>query len=328
MTSRARIALISALAAGAFCGLAPPAQADHHFMLIREYFPGTIANARDDAFIELQMWTSGQNQTDGHHVYVYGPGMDPADIYTFGPAVPPNSGDQRTILAGGDLVAGRDYPEDIGNSSDPTGGAICFVSQDFGAIDCVEWGAGNANISADPSVAPATIPDGQSIERDISAGCASLLEPGDDTGSSIGDFSLLATPTPRANSVAPTEGPCRSVTFTISGQGTVTGDGINCPGDCSETYPHPAMESWTATPNMGQSFLNWTNCPSGAVSPTCSVTSLPSNLSIAANFSGALPPPDGGGPTTPVTPAPPKKKCKKGQKLKKGKCVKKKRKKK
>ena len=40
------------------------------------------------------------------------------------------------------------------------------------------------------------------------------------------------------------------------------------------------------------------------------------------------PPPPGGGSTTPVTPpAAPKKKCKKGQKLKKGKCVKKKRKK-
>ena len=325
MRPRARIALISALATGALCGLAPPAQADHHFMLIREYFPGTTANARDDAFIELQMWTAGQNLTNGHHVHVYGPGADTADVYTFGPGVPPNGGDQRTILAGGELVAGADYPEDIGNSSDPSGGAICFVSEEgFGTIDCVEWGSGNNNVNAGTPEAPTGIPDGQSIERSIAPGCASLLEPGDDTNDSATDFAL-ATPSPRPNSATPTEGPCRSVTFTVSGQGTVIGNGISCPGDCSQTYPNGATESWTAEPSPGQSFLSWTNCPSGAMGLTCTAAPLVSNLSIAANFSGALPPP---ATTPPATPAPPKKKCKKGQKLKKGKCVKRKRKKK
>jgi hypothetical protein len=126
--------------------------------------------------------------------------------------------------------------------------------------------------------------------------------------------------------VTPTEGPCRSVFVTVSGQGTVVGPGINCLGDCVETYPNGAMESWTAMPNMGETFLGWTNCPSGAGNPVCSAT-LTSNLFLTATFSGATAPPPGGGGTT-TTPATPKKKCKKGQKLKKGKCVKKKRKKK
>lgn len=317
----------------------PPtaAEADHHFMLIRELYPGTVANSRDDAFIELQMWAAGQNQTGGHHVDVYGPGGDTlADRYTFNEMVnPPNGDSQRTILAGGADVTPKDYPEDIGNSIDPAGGAVCFVSQDgFGQIDCVEWGPGNDTVNAGTPVAAAGIPDGQSIERSITPGCASLLEPGDDTNDSATDFALLEAPTPRPNSTAPTEGPCRTVTFTIVGQGTVK-DGtlpvpgleINCPGDCSHTYPNHATNlEWTATPSIGQDFLGWTNCPSGDMSPECSVNDLTSNLSITANFTGAAPPP-GGGSTTPASPARPRKKCKKGQKLKKGKCVKKKRKK-
>ena len=64
--------------------------------------------------------------------------------------------------------------------------------------------------------------------------------------------------------------------------------------------------------------------------PIVAGTFLPRNNAAAiTETTCGSPPPPGGGSTTPVTPpAAPKKKCKKGQKLKKGKCVKKRKKKK
>ncbi len=331
MSKKARFALISALTVSALAGMAPPAQADHHFMLIREYFPGTAANMdREDAFVELQMWSSGQQETGGHHIDLYGPGpAGTPTTHTLASAPVGNGDSQRTVLIGGPDVTGRDYTETIGQDGNPAGGAICFRSNEgFGVIDCVEWGVGNDTINAGTPVAGA-IPDESSITRSIAPGCASLLEPGDDTNNSNTDFAVTAMPTPRPNATAPTEGPCRTVTFTVVGQGTVVGSGINCPGDCSQTYPNHATEAWQAMPDSGQTFLSWTACPSGSGNPLCTIPDLTSNHNITANFSGATqPPPGGGGSTTPTTPAPPKKKCKKGQKLKKGKCVKKKRKKK
>ena len=46
------------------------------------------------------------------------------------------------------------------------------------------------------------IPDGTSLVRDIGAGCNTLLERSDDTGSSLADFSTSSLPTPQPNSEA------------------------------------------------------------------------------------------------------------------------------
>jgi hypothetical protein len=50
-----------------------------------------------------------------------------------------------------------------------------------------------------------------------------------------------------------------------TGSGTVTGTGINCPGDCTETYNQGSVVTMTATPAGNSSFAGWTNCdsPSG-----------------------------------------------------------------
>lgn len=51
-------------------------------------------------------------------------------------------------------------------------------------------------------------------------------------------------------------------TFTLtasinSGSGTITGPGITCPGDCSETYPSGTWITLIATPAPGYAFNNW-----------------------------------------------------------------------
>jgi hypothetical protein len=49
-----------------------------------------------------------------------------------------------------------------------------------------------------------------------------------------------------------------------TGTGTVTGPGINCPGDCTETYADGQQVNLTATPSGGSSFGGWSGACSGA----------------------------------------------------------------
>jgi hypothetical protein len=96
-----------------------------------------------------------------------------------------------------------------------------------------------------------------------------------------------------------------SATLSVSvvGGGTVTGQGIACPGDCSQTFvkqagqPH-AQVTLTATPNPGFELL-WTGDCTGS-QPTCVVT-MSLNRSVTATFI----PDVSGGPVTPGNPANP-----------------------
>ncbi len=100
------------------------------------------------------------------------------------------------------------------NQLDPAGGAVCWAE----TIDCVSWGSFSGSLTS-PAGSPATpsgIPDGMALRRTISPGCATLLEPTDDRDNSAADFSPVF-PSPRPNSVAPTERACGSGTQQGSG---------------------------------------------------------------------------------------------------------------
>ena len=62
-----------------------------------------------------------------------------------------------------------------------------------------------------------------------------------------------------------------SVVRAGTGDGTVTGTGINCPADCNEAYGHNTVVLLTANPAMGSTFAGWSG---GGCSGTgsCSVT--------------------------------------------------------
>jgi YD repeat-containing protein len=64
--------------------------------------------------------------------------------------------------------------------------------------------------------------------------------------------------------------------------GTVSGTGINCPGDCSEIYNSGTNLTLIATPNSGYIFSFWSGCNSVS-GPTCYVT-MNSIKTVTANF--------------------------------------------
>ena len=115
-----------------------------------------------------------------------------------------------------------------------------------------------------------------------------------------------------------------------AGAGTISSapTGISCGGDCSESYLPGTSVTLTATPSPGSDFGSWSGCDSTAGDQcTVALGSFTSGADriVRASFVPEPPAPPGGDP--PVV-TPPAKKCKKGQKLKKGKCVKKKKRKK
>ncbi len=126
----------------------------------------------------------------------------------------PNGDTQRTILIGDTATTGNpdlvyDQLHDALFPGTTTGGAVCFA--DASPPDCVSWGnftgAGALPGATGLPEAPGGIPAGSSISRSIARGCATLLEPGDDTDDSSVDFSVTSL-TPRNNTVAPTETAC------------------------------------------------------------------------------------------------------------------------
>lgn len=183
------------------------AAASFHLMRISEVHPGTAINP-DGAFVELQMVAANQNHIAGHEIVVYDAGGNPTTTVPI-PADVTNGENNATILLGDISVTNADVDANIGTFVIPAGGAVCFP--DGSPPDCVAWGnfTGGASLPGETGTpaAPGGIPDGSSLSRSKAPGCATLLEPSDDTDQSAADFTLTA-PTPRPNSVAPTETPC------------------------------------------------------------------------------------------------------------------------
>lgn len=203
-------ALVAGLiAAAALLAAAPSAFATYHEIKIREVYAGGGDQNAD--FIELQMYSAGQNQVFTKNVQVY----NAVGIATGYPLVSNATfGDnQRTILIGDTAVPNRNFTADLDLDLYAMNGAACYP--DGQPADCVAWGnfaeqggfpdlpAATSEIGA-PNVG---ITGANSITRSIAPGCATLLEAGDDTGSSVGDFAFTP-PSPRSNATAPTETPC------------------------------------------------------------------------------------------------------------------------
>ena len=72
-----------------------------------------------------------------------------------------------------------------------------------------------------------------------------------------------------------------SVSTNGTGSGSVTGTGINCPGDCSETYNYGAPVTLTANPATGSDFSGWSGACSGT--GTCTVN-MTITQSVTATF--------------------------------------------
>ncbi len=78
-----------------------------------------------------------------------------------------------------------------------------------------------------------------------------------------------------------------TVTPAGSGSGSVTGSGIYCPGDCSETYADGASVTLTATAADGSTFAGWSGGCTGT--GTCSLT-MGADKAVTATFNETPPP--------------------------------------
>lgn len=198
----AKLAVLTTAATLAMCG---SASAAFHLMKVSEVYPGTALNP-DGAFIELQMFSAGQGQVAGHDVTVYDSAGALKATVPMGTNVA-NGQNNRTILLGDSNVSNRDFDANVGTLIDDAGGAVCFA--DASPPDCVAWGSFSSMtpLPGETGTAAGPIPDGQSLSRSITRGCATLLEAADDTDDSAADFTL-GSPTPRSNADPVTEQPC------------------------------------------------------------------------------------------------------------------------
>lgn len=182
-------------------GFAAPAVAEFHLMSIREVYVGPADDASAQ-YVELQMYSPGQNMVDGHSLTFYGPTGTLVGTVTF-PADVANGANQASILvATAEAEARFDLSADLAMTAliDPAGGRVCFAD-----VDCFSWGnySGEATTpspSGNPfNPAGGLTPDG-AARRDISGGTnASQLDAADDTDDSAADFDFAATPSPTTN---------------------------------------------------------------------------------------------------------------------------------
>jgi hypothetical protein len=255
-----RLAMAGIGAAVVVLALPAVAGAAFHLIKVREVFAGGAANT---SFVEVQMYSTGENFVQNH----------PLDIYTAGGAVTSitpdddvdNGQNQRTVLFA-DTDADTEFsitPDFVSASLNlsPAGGAVCW--QDGQPPDCVAWGNFTGTTLPAPGagtpVSPGGIPAEMSITRSIARGCTTLLEASDDTNNSTADFAVTS-PSPRPNSVAPTEMACPALPNTTIGTRPPNPSGSN---DATFTY--------SATPAAGASFqcsldaVVFATCPNAGI---------------------------------------------------------------
>jgi hypothetical protein len=230
---------------------AAPASATFHLMQIREVYPGS-STAPEAEYVELQMWQPGQNLVEGHFLRSYDAAGNVSGTSSFTHDVTGTANQSTLLLATPQAEAQFGVAADASlaaGSLSPAGGAVCWET-----IDCVAWGnfSGTLPSPAGAPAAPAGIPDGMALRRSISRGCATLLDPPDDSDNSAADFATVF-PTPRPNSMPPTEQPCTPGSGGSGGAGTGGGNpGAAGPTGTIDTTlrRHPPRRTHDRTPTF------------------------------------------------------------------------------
>lgn len=209
---RGRLALPFLAAVVALLVAAPQAGATFHLVSIREVHPGSAA-APQSSYVELQMYSGGQNFVKGHAVKLYNAAGGTIGSFAFGANLPGEGASQQTMLVGDDGVqaAFGVTPDlvDSGFNVPAAGGAACWAE----TVDCVSWGSfvGSTPSASGTPANGSAIPDGMAIRRKISGGtCTNLLDGADDSNDSATDFAD-ATPSPVSYATVPSSMSCTPV---------------------------------------------------------------------------------------------------------------------
>jgi RTX calcium-binding nonapeptide repeat (4 copies) len=204
----ARVGLTVTLIAAAILTLASSASAE---IKIRQIHPSLGMFGGE--WVELQVAGGGDNTVNGRVIRTFDPGGFQFSIYTIPNTPTPNTEDQRTILISSLFTpagVNADFVAPV-NDLQMTGedGAVCYTENDppaYTPIDCVSYGNFTGNIPTAGTPAVRT-PFESTLERSITRGCPTALDPLDDSDNSAADFALSTNP-PRANATPPTETLC------------------------------------------------------------------------------------------------------------------------
>jgi hypothetical protein len=230
-------------------GMPAPAGATFHEMWIREIYAGSLLQP-ESQYVELQMWSPGQNFVQGHVLKTYDASGGVTSTNTFTADVP-NGANQSTILlatpaAEAEFGVGADTGLGSGKSLDPAGGAVCWE-----ALDCVSWGSFSGPLPSPAGSPAAAMPSGMALRRTIAPLCPTALDGGDDHNNSAADFSAVF-PAPRPNSVAPSERLCSNGGGGFGGGGDGGGAGGQKKGAPQTTLRRkPGKKIHDRTPTFG-----------------------------------------------------------------------------
>jgi hypothetical protein len=194
------------LALSAMMLFAGPAAATFHEISIREVYPGSAALPSSE-YVELQMWSGGQDRVGGHLLRTYDASGNEIKANPFPTDVSSGANQSTVLMATPEAAAQFGVTADAGFETtgqlSPAGGAVCWES-----LDCVAWGNfSGVSLPSPPGPPAPAIPDGMALRRTIAPGCATALEESDDRDNSAADFSAVF-PAPRPNSVPPSERVC------------------------------------------------------------------------------------------------------------------------
>lgn len=231
---------LSLIAAAFVMLVSAKASASYHLMKVVEVFAGSTA-APNASYVQLQMYSSGQNFVGDHILHVYdATGVEiAASKVTFAGNVA-NGSDQAYILVGTSAVStafgvAPDFV--LPANLDQAGGAVCFE-----ALDCFAWGTFNVT-AADTAVAPfAALTANKAARRSIASGNPAILEATDDGNNCAADFTAV-DPAPKNNNTGvmpPADAGADSSTKSDSGTGVDSGVGTK-----------PSPNNPTVTPDAG-----------------------------------------------------------------------------
>jgi hypothetical protein len=228
---------LSSFAAAAVLLVSAKASASYHEIKVVEVFAGSAA-APNASYVQLQMYSAGQNFVGGKVLHVYnaaGTEIAASTVTLSGNVA--NGANQANILIGTTAVAAAfgvtpDFTLPANLSA--TGGAVCWD-----ALDCFSWGT-FAGAAADTSVNPFQLVADKAARRSIASGNATLLEAADDSNSNVADFTAV-DPAPKNNAFGVPD----------AGAPVDAGKDSSTPGKDSGIGTQPSPNNPTVSPDSG-----------------------------------------------------------------------------
>jgi Calx-beta domain len=233
--------VLVALIAG-MIGMPGPAEATQHNMYIDEIFGG-VGYAPTAQFLELRMWSGGQNNVLGADVTTFdGNGAQVATEEFADDAI--NGAKGSSILVGTAAAEDLfDVPLDLEFDTDflTQSGKACFGPSTSSFYDCVTWGNYTGSQPQSPANNPEGLVQGASFHRTYGN---NGIDGTDDHNNNRRDF-LLDTPTPRNNN---------GLIFVASQRIRFSGDPVAFPETTLATIEIPIVRGPDTTGPVDVSF--------------------------------------------------------------------------